>query len=127
VSFPAYQLKTLANGLHIGEHTLRNHLSHIYDKLEVPNRIQLYVLAQRDNATSRDFGLLTGAAAQRDLVYQLARRRPPVIVRWTDPLGSSAEPNRRGRSSGVHLLDAWIAAHYRPLAVLYHYTVLVRR
>src|SRR5688572_13452621 len=39
--------KTLATSLHIGEHTLRNHLSRIYDKLGVPNRVQLFVFAQR--------------------------------------------------------------------------------
>jgi DNA-binding CsgD family transcriptional regulator len=39
--------RRLAEKLHIGEHTLRNHLSHIYDKLQVPNRLQLYVYAQQ--------------------------------------------------------------------------------
>jgi two-component system, NarL family, nitrate/nitrite response regulator NarL len=39
--------KKLADSLHIGEHTLRNHLSRIYDKLGVPNRLELYLFAQR--------------------------------------------------------------------------------
>ena len=43
---PGADNKTLATRLHIGEHTLRNHLSHIYDKLGVPNRLELYVFAQ---------------------------------------------------------------------------------
>ena len=47
VTNPGADNKTLANNLHIGEHTLRNHLSRIYDKLGVPNRMQLYVFAQR--------------------------------------------------------------------------------
>lgn len=47
VKQPGADNKTLASGLHIGEHTLRNHLSHIYDKLDVPNRFELYVFAQR--------------------------------------------------------------------------------
>jgi DNA-binding NarL/FixJ family response regulator len=44
---PGADNKTLANTLHIGEHTLRNHLSRIYDKLGVPNRLELYVFIQR--------------------------------------------------------------------------------
>jgi two-component system nitrate/nitrite response regulator NarL len=47
VKSPGADNKTLANTLHIGEHTLRNHLSRIYDKLGVPNRLELYVFAQR--------------------------------------------------------------------------------
>jgi hypothetical protein len=85
----------------------------------------IYVLTERDNPTPEDFGLLTGAAAQATIVSELARTRPRVIVRWTDPESSSREPNLRGRSSGVHTLDRWIAAHYRLDARLYHYEVLV--
>jgi len=47
VKQPGADNKTLATSLHIGEHTLRNHLSRIYDKLGVPNRVELYVFAQR--------------------------------------------------------------------------------
>jgi two-component system, NarL family, nitrate/nitrite response regulator NarL len=47
VTQPGADNKTLASSLHIGEHTLRNHLSRIYDKLDVPNRLELYVFAQR--------------------------------------------------------------------------------
>ena len=47
VKQPGADNKTLATSLHIGEHTLRNHLSRIYDKLGVPNRLQLYVFAER--------------------------------------------------------------------------------
>lgn len=47
VTQPGADNKTLASNLHIGEHTLRNHLSRIYDKLGVPNRVELYVFAQR--------------------------------------------------------------------------------
>ena len=85
----------------------------------------IYVLTERPNPTPEDFGLLTGAAAQAEIVSELARVRPRVIVRWTDPVSSSREPNLRGRSSGVHTLDRWIAAHYRLYARLYHYDVLV--
>ncbi len=44
--------KSLATSLHIGEHTLRNHLSRIYDKLDVPNRVELYVFATRNGLTT---------------------------------------------------------------------------
>jgi len=84
----------------------------------------IYVLTQRRNPTPEDFGLLTGAAAQARIVSELASVRPRVIVRWTDPVSSSREPNLRGRASGVHTLDRWISAHYRLLARLYHYDVL---
>ena len=44
---PGAENRKLAERLHMGEHTLRNHLSRIYDKLGVPNRLELYVFAQR--------------------------------------------------------------------------------
>ena len=44
---PGADNKTLATSLHMGEHTLRNHLSRIYDKLGVPNRVELYLFVQR--------------------------------------------------------------------------------
>jgi two-component system, NarL family, nitrate/nitrite response regulator NarL len=47
VADPGADNRRLAARLHIGEHTLRNHLSRIYDKLGVPNRLELYVYAQR--------------------------------------------------------------------------------
>jgi hypothetical protein len=85
----------------------------------------IYVLTQRPNPTSIDFGLLTGAAAQDRIVGMLERVRPRVIVRWTDPLSAEREPNLRGRSSGVHTVDDWVGRHYRLLARLFHYDVLV--
>ena len=51
VTNPGADNKTLAKTLHIGEHTLRNHLSRIYDKLGVPNRVELYIFAQRHDLT----------------------------------------------------------------------------
>lgn len=40
--------KVLAEKLHISEHTLRNHLTSIYAKLEVTNRVDLYAFALRN-------------------------------------------------------------------------------
>jgi hypothetical protein len=87
----------------------------------------VYVLADRDNAANMDFGLVTSAAEQRAIVDRLRARRPRVIVRWTDPLSSKQEPNLRGRASGSHALDDYLASDYRLLERLYHYDVLVPR
>jgi two-component system, NarL family, nitrate/nitrite response regulator NarL len=51
VTQPGADNRRLASSLHIGEHTLRNHLSRIYDKLGVPNRVGLYDFAQRHGGT----------------------------------------------------------------------------
>jgi hypothetical protein len=115
-------------------------LVHAYDPSEEPifvaarrsdliriNAPLIYVLAARSNAYREDFGLETGAAAQEQIISALTAARPRVIVRWTDPTSSAEEPNLRGRPSGVHTLDAWIAAQYSLLARLYHYDVLVIR
>jgi two-component system nitrate/nitrite response regulator NarL len=39
--------KAMAQSLFISEHTLRNHLSSVYQKLDVANRLELYVYATR--------------------------------------------------------------------------------
>jgi hypothetical protein len=87
----------------------------------------LYVLADRDNAAGRDFGLFAGAEAQRRIVARLRVARPRVVVRWTDPLSSKPEPNLRGRSSGAHDLDRYLAAGYRLLERVPNYDILVPR
>jgi hypothetical protein len=87
----------------------------------------VYVLADRDNAAERDFGLLTSSEEQREIVEQLRSKRPRVVVRWTDPLSSEVEPNLRGEPSGSRELDEYLAADYRLLERLYHYDVLVPR
>lgn len=45
VKHPGARSKELANRLHMSEHTLRNHLSQIYSKLEVSNRLELFAYA----------------------------------------------------------------------------------
>lgn len=40
--------KRLAERLHISENTLRNHLTSIYSKLDLRNRVELYAFAQRN-------------------------------------------------------------------------------
>jgi DNA-binding NarL/FixJ family response regulator len=41
-------IKTIADRLHISEHTLRNHLTSIYEKLGVVNRLDLFVYANKN-------------------------------------------------------------------------------
>lgn len=45
--------KVIAATLHISEHTLRNHLTSIYDKLNVANRLELYAYAQKYGLTKK--------------------------------------------------------------------------
>ena len=46
--------KALAQSLFISEHTLRNHLSSVYQKLDVANRLELYVYATRHQLGEAD-------------------------------------------------------------------------
>ncbi len=41
-------IKTIADRLHISEHTLRNHLTSIYEKLGIVNRLELFVYANKN-------------------------------------------------------------------------------
>lgn len=43
--------RTIAEMLHISEHTLRNHLTSIYDKLDVANRLELFAYAHKHGLT----------------------------------------------------------------------------
>jgi hypothetical protein len=47
-------------------------------------------------------------------------------VRWTDPASATPEPNRAGRSSGVTILDAYIAAAFKSVARYGDYELLER-
>ncbi len=87
----------------------------------------IYVLTQRDNPTRQDFGLQTGAPAQRAIVAALTRARPRVIVRWTDPASTIREPNQRGTPTGVHILDRWLSGEYRRAEQFGYYELLVPR
>lgn len=44
---PGATAKTIADLLHISEHTARNHLNSVYEKLQVPNRVALFDYAHR--------------------------------------------------------------------------------
>lgn len=45
--------KAIAEMLYISEHTLRNHLTSIYDKLDVANRLELFAYAHKHGLTKR--------------------------------------------------------------------------
>jgi len=47
VADPSSNYKKIADRLHITEHTVRNHLTNIYSKLGVINRLELFVFAQK--------------------------------------------------------------------------------
>jgi hypothetical protein len=87
----------------------------------------LYALAERNDPLNRDFGLQTSPAAQAQIVAVLRRVHPRVVIRWTDPISSQPEPNRRGRSSGSRILDGYLAGAYRLLERDGFYDVLVPR
>lgn len=85
-----------------------------FDRVTVGDPL-LYVLAQRPNPTRYDViqpGIATTAKVQREMVGDLERARPALLVRWLDPRATAREPNGSARSSGVHLLDRYLAAHY---------------
>lgn len=87
----------------------------------------LYVILDHPNATRYDVmqpGVVTTAPVQLEITRALQRVR--VVVRWLDPTASASEPNGAGRSSGVHILDAYLAAHYRQVARFGDYAVLER-
>ena len=88
----------------------------------------LYVILSRPDATRYDVmqpGVVTTAPVQREIVRALARVR--VVVRWLDPRSIAIEPNGSGRSSGVHILDRYLAREFAPVARFGYYLVLGRR
>jgi hypothetical protein len=100
-----------------------------FDRVRVGDPL-LYVLLDRPNPTRYDVmqpGVVTTAAVQREMVGDLTRARPRVIVRWLDPTASASEPNGAGRSSGVHILDRWLMAHYELRTRFGAYALLVPR
>ena len=90
----------------------------------------LYVLAQRENPTRYDIpapGVVTSAPVQREIIRDLERARPRTVVRWTDPITAAPEDNAAGRSSGVRLLDDYLARAYQPAGRVGSFLLLERR
>lgn len=81
------------------------------------NAVSLYFIADRMPAThwhQFDPGLQTRADIQAAMIDELRAQPVRLIVRDRT---FSYEPNDSRRSSGVHLLDDFIARHYRKVAV----------
>jgi hypothetical protein len=100
-----------------------------HDLVKVGNPL-LYVLLQRDNPTRYDVfqpGVVTSAPVQAEIVRDLERARPRIVVRWLSPVASQPEPNGAGRSSGVRILDRWLARRYVRERRFGDYAVLRRR
>jgi hypothetical protein len=99
-----------------------------HDIVRVGNPL-LYVLLQRDNPTRYDVfqpGVVTSAPVQAEMVRDLERARPALVVRWLNPAASQREPNGAGRSSGVRILDRWLAERYTEVRRFGDYAVLRR-
>jgi hypothetical protein len=98
-----------------------------FDRVRVGDPL-LYVLAGRPNPTRYDVmqpGVVTTRRVQLEIVGDLRRTRPPVLVRWLDPRALAVEPNGSARSSGVMLVDDYLRRAYR-LAGRYGPYVLYR-
>ena len=89
----------------------------------------LYVLADRPNPTRYDIaapGVVTSEPVQEEIVRDLQDNGVRMVVRWTNPLSAAREPNRAGRSSGVTILDAYLAGAFRRVARYGDYELLTR-
>ncbi|MBD0281654.1 MAG: hypothetical protein ICV69_05605 [Thermoleophilaceae bacterium] len=90
----------------------------------------VYVVLDRDNPTRYDVmqpGVVTTAPVQREIVRDLERSSPELVIRWLSPVASYAEPNGAGRSSGVRILDRYLARRYAAERRFGDYQVLRRR
>lgn len=88
----------------------------------------LYVILNHPNPTRYDVmqpGVVTTAPVQHEIVSSLERSHTRVVVRWLDPRATLIESNGAGRSSGVHILDRYLASTFTPYARYGYYQVLV--
>ena len=100
-----------------------------FDLVNVGNPL-VYVLVGRPNPTRYDVmqpGVVTTAPVQREIVGDLERSRPPLVIRWLSPVADHREDNGAGRSSGVRVLDRYLERAYEPARRFGDYQVLARR
>lgn len=93
------------------------------------NDAMFYFLAQRPSATRYHElhpGVTNTLPVQQEMVADLERHRVRYLV-LTNMFEGANEPNDSARSTGVTLLDEYIAAHYRTANVIGPYRILVRR
>jgi len=87
----------------------------------------LYVLTDRPSATRYDIaapGVVTSAPVQREIVRELRDAGLPLVIRWTASITAAPEPNRAGESTGVRILDDFLARSYRPSKRFGSYLIL---
>jgi hypothetical protein len=80
------------------------------------NDTLLYFLAERNAATyywCLDAGVTSTAPVQQQMLAEMSRGAVAMAVNWTDP--KEGESNEGGRSSGVRLLDDWVAREFVPM------------
>jgi hypothetical protein len=98
-----------------------------HDKIFV-NDVLLYFAMDRKSATKWhhfDPGLQTSAPIQREMVAELQRARPKLVViepAWAASI--APEPNDSALSSGVTILDDYLKDTYEPVATFHTITVL---
>ena len=89
-----------------------------------------YVLALRNNPTPYDIaapGVVTSAPVQNEIVRDLEQTQTPVVVRYLSPVTTAPEPNRAGQSTGVTILDRYLAQAFRPGPRFGYYQILLRK
>jgi hypothetical protein len=100
-----------------------------YDRVRAGDTL-LYIVLDRTDPTRYDVvqpGVVTTAKVQREMRADLERTQTKLIVRWLAPVARQAEDNGSGRSSGVTLLDDYIAARYARVGRYGDYLLLMRR
>jgi hypothetical protein len=100
-----------------------------FDRVRVGDPL-LYIILGHPNPTRYDVmqpGLVTTARVQREIIASLRRSHTRLVVRWLDPTASARENDGAGRSSGVHILDRYLAAAFRRSARYGDYEVLVAK
>lgn len=117
---------------YLDAHTLPS--DYIYVGLDHHDRIFandmiLYFAAQRLPAvkwTEFDPYLQNRADIQREMISTLEQHKPPYIV-LSSEFDTMREPNGSSVSTGVHLLDDYIATHYEEVQQYNRLTILRRR
>ena len=99
-----------------------------HDQVTV-NDAMFYFLADRPPASAYHHlmtGIATTAPVQAQIVDALTRTYTPYVVLWAGDAGLH-EANGTSVSSGITLLDDFLAQHYQPVAHFGDYTILQAR
>lgn len=98
-----------------------------HDRLVI-NNAMFYFLAERpcvNKYQSLDPGQVTTEVVQREIAEDIEAEQLEIIVLWDG--GNWDEPNASAVSSGVTVLDDYIATTFRPMERFGSYTICVRR